>query len=252
MGILEGKVAIVTGGGQGVGRGVALALAKEGASVVIPDIDFAAATSTADEIKAFGGKALPVACDVSTREACDAAVAATIREFGTVNILVNNAQAARPGVPIEEETDEGWFMTFRSGVDATFYFMQACFPYMKEKGGKIINFGSTAGINGLKGMASYAATKEAIRGLSRVAANEWGKYNINVNVILPWANAPSWQRVERDFPKMAAAGVAANPMRRVGDCERDVGRAAVFLAGPDSDYVNGLNMTVDGGMAMLR
>lgn len=252
MAILKGKVAIVTGAGMGVGRGVALAMAKEGATVVIPEVNFDAATSTVEEIKGLGGRALAIACNVGKREEVDAAVAATVNEFGTVNILVNNAQWARPGVLIEDETDQGMDLTFESGLLGTFYFMQACFPYMKKAGGKIINFGSTAGIDGLEGMGAYAATKEAIRGLSRVAAHEWGKYNINVNVILPWADAPSWKRVQKDFPEMAAAAVAKNPMRRVGDCERDVGRVAVFLAGPDSDYVNCLNVTVDGGTAVLR
>jgi len=250
--ILEGKVAIVTGAGRGVGRGVALALAMEGAAVAIPEINFEDATAVANEIKDFGGKALAITCDVGKREAVNAAVAETIQEFGTVDILVNNAQAARAGVNIEDETDEGWNRTFQSGVNGTFYFMQACFPYMKEKGGKIINFASTAGTNGLEGMCAYAANKEAIRGLTRVAANEWGKYNINVNVILPWATSVLWEGFQQANPELAAAAVAQNPMRRIGDPQKDVGRVAVFLAGPDSDFVNGLNIPVDGGQTILR
>lgn len=252
MSTLEGKVAIVTGAGQGVGRGVALALAKEGAKIVIPEINFETATAIANEIKELGGEALPIHCDVGKREEVNAAVAATIEEFGTVNILVNNAQAARAGVNIEDETDEGWNTTFQSGVNGTFYFMQACFPYMKEKGGKIINFASTAGTNGLEGMCAYAANKEAIRGLSRVAANEWGKYNINVNVILPWATSPLWEYFEKNNPEIAQVSLAQNPMRRIGDPQKDVGRVAVFLAGSDSDYVNGVNIPVDGGQTILR
>jgi len=250
--ILKGKVAIVTGAGQGIGRGVALALAKEGANIAIPEINFENAATVANEIKEFGGKALPIACDVGKREDVNAAVAATIQEFGTVNILVNNAQAARAGVNIEDETDEGWNTTFQSGVNGTFYFMQACFPYMKENGGKIINFASTAGTNGLEGMCAYAANKEAIRGLSRVAANEWGKYNINVNVILPWATSRLWEYFEQNNPEIAEISLAQNPMRRIGDPQQDVGRVAVFLAGPDSDYVNGVNIPVDGGQTILR
>jgi len=252
MAILEGKVAIVTGAGQGVGKGVAIALAKEGAAVAIPEINPDTATATADEIKAFGGKALAITCDVSSREQVNAAYAAAVKEFGPVNILVNNAQWARPGVPIEAETDEGWNNTFASGVNATFYFMQACFPYMKENGGRIINFASMAGTNGLEGMVAYAANKEAIRGLTRVAAHEWGQYNITVNVVLPWSSAPSWEMFQKNFPELATASVAQNPMRRVGDSEIDVGRAVVFLAGPDASYINGLNLHVDGGQAILR
>ena len=250
--ILEGKVAIVTGAGQGIGRGVALALAHEGAAVAIPEINFEAATAVANEVKDFGGKALAIACDVGKREEVNAALARTIQEFGTIDILINNAQAARAGINIEDETDEGWNRTFQSGVNGTFYFMQACFPYMKQKGGKIINFASTAGTNGLEGMSAYAANKEAIRGLSRVAAHEWGQYNINVNVILPWATSVLWEQFQQANPELAAASVAQNPMRRIGDPQKDVGRVAVFLAGPDSDFVNGLNIPVDGGQTVLR
>ncbi len=250
--ILKGKVAIVTGAGQGIGRGIALALAKEGASIAIPEINLEYATAVANEIKEFGGKALPIACDVGKREEVNAAVSAVVQEFGTVDILVNNAQAARANVNIEDETDEGWNSTFKSGVYGTFYFMQACFPYLKENGGKIINFASTAGTNGLEGMCAYASNKEAIRGLSRVAANEWGKYKINVNVVLPWATSRLWEYFEQSNPEVAQITLAQNPMRRIGDPEGDVGRVVVFLAGPDSDYVNGVNIPVDGGQTILR
>jgi len=250
--ILEGKVAIVTGAGQGIGRGIALALAKEGANIAIPEINLENAIAVANEIKEFGRKALPIACDVGKREEVNAAVSAVVQEFGTVDILVNNAQAARSNVNIEDETDDGWNTTFQSGVNGTFYFMQACFPYLKEKGGKIINFASTAGTNGLEGMCAYAANKEAIRGLSRVAANEWGKYKINVNVVLPWATSRLWEYFEQNNPDVAKVTLEQNPMRRIGDPEEDVGRVVVFLAGPDSDYVNGVNIPVDGGQTILR
>ena len=252
MSILENKIAIVTGAGQGVGRGIAIALAKEGAAIAIPEINFERAVMTADEITSFGGRALAIPCDVCDRAQVNAAVAKTIGAFGTVDILVNNAQNAHPGVPIEQETDDGWHLTFQSGIHATFYFMQACFPYMKDRGGRIMNLASMAGLSGVTGMSAYAANKEAIRGLSRVAANEWGQYNINVNVIIPWSSAPSWEQFQKEFPDVASASIAQNPMRRVGDSEKDVGRVAVFLAGPDSTYVNGLNIPVDGGMAVLR
>ena len=253
MGILINKVAIVTGAGQGVGRGIALALAKEGAAVAIPEINYDAAITTVSEIKALGGRALAIACDVGKREQVNAAVAATIKEFGTVDILVNNAQWTCPSeVPIEDVSDEAWDKSFGSGVNATFYFMQACFPYMKGTGGKIINFASMAGTEGLVGRSAYAANKEAVRGLSRVAAHEWGQYNITTNVILPWSNAPSWEMVKEKYPDLAAAAVAANPMRRVGDPEKDVGRAVVYLCSPDASFINNLNLPVDGGQANLR
>jgi len=251
MGILNNKIAIITGAGQGVGRGIALAMSKEGASIVIAEQNKDTAEQTADEIKALGGQVLAVPCNVRNRDEVDAAVAATIKEFGTVDILVNNAQVTRPLVPFEDTTDDDMALACESGLMGTFYFMQACFPYFKEHGGKVINFGSGAGTEGAVGFSAYAASKEAIRGISRVAAHEWGKYNINVNVICPNANSPGQTYWMENFPEEAKASLANHPMGRVGDCENDIGRAAVFLASPDSDYISAQTIMVDGGLSPL-
>lgn len=252
MGKLDGKVAIVTGAGQGIGRGVALALAKEGASVVVADIQEVACQRTAKEVAAIGARALPVACDVSRRDQVKAVVAAAVKEFGTVDILVNLAQAMRNDVLLQDTTDEDMALALGSGLMGTFYFMQECFPCLKQHGGKIINFGSTAGLEGAVGWAAYAAAKEAIRALTRVACHEWARYKINANAVCPLASNPHWEALSKQEPEMVKRMLAAVPMRRFGDCENDIGRAVVFLASPDSDYITGQTLMVDGGQAMLR
>lgn len=252
MGKLEGKLAIVTGAGQGIGRGVALALAKEGATVVLADIQEGACQRTANEIKAIGGRALPVTCDVSRRDQVKAVVAAAVKEFGTVDILVNAAQAMRKDVLLQDTTDEDMALAWGSGLMGTFYFMQECFPYLKQHGGKVINFGSAAGLEGHRGWAAYAAAKEGIRALTRVACHEWARYQINVNAVCPLASSPNIEEWSKTNPEMLKLLLAAVPLRRFGDCENDIGRAVVFLSSSDSDYITGQTLMVDGGQAMLR
>jgi NAD(P)-dependent dehydrogenase (short-subunit alcohol dehydrogenase family) len=252
MGKLDGKTAIVTGAGQGIGRGVAFALAKEGASVVLADIQEAACRRTANDIKAIGARALSVTCDVSRRDQVKAVVAAAVKEFGTVNIMVNVAQAMRNDVPFQDTTDEDMALALGTGLMGTFYFMQECFPHLKQHGGKIINFASAAGLEGHSSWTAYAAAKEGIRALTRVACHEWGQFKINVNVICPMAGSPHMLEWGKANPGMLDLIVAMIPLRRMGDCENDIGRAVVFLSSSDSDYITGQTLMVDGGQAMLR
>ncbi len=252
MGRLDGKVAIVTGAGQGIGRGLALALAKEGASVVLADLQADACRQTAREIDAVGGRALPLTCDVSRRDQVKAVVAAAVRDFGTVDILVNVAQAMRKDVLFQDTTDDDMGLALGSGLMGTFYFMQECFPYLKLHGGKIVNFASSAGLEGQWGWTAYAAAKEGIRAITRVACHEWARYKINVNVICPLASSPNIEEWSRANPQVVKHLLAAVPMRRFGDCEKDIGRAVVFLSCSDSDFITGQTLMVDGGQAMLR
>ncbi len=252
MGKLDNKVAIVTGAGQGIGRGTALALAREDAAVVIVDMRKENCIRTVNEIKLLGSRALAAPCDVSRRDQVNAAVAATAKEFGTVDILVNVAQAMRNDVLFQDTTDEDMTLALGSGLMGTFYFMQECFPYMKEHGGKIINFGSAAGLEGHSGWTAYAASKEGIRALTRVACHEWGQYKINVNAICPLASSPHMLEWGAANPGMLDLIAAMTPLRRLGDCEKDIGSAVVFLASPESDYITGQTLMVDGGQTMLR
>lgn len=252
MGKLDQRIAIVTGAGQGIGRGAALALAKAGAAVVAVDLKEENCVRTVNEIKSIGGGGLAAPCDVSQRDLVKAVVAAAVKEFGTVHILVNAAQAMRNDVPFEDTTDEDMALALGSGLMGTFYFMQECFSHMKDHGGKIINFGSAAGLDGHPGWTAYAAAKEGIRALTRVACHEWGRHRINVNVICPLAGSPHMLEWGKANPGMLDLIAGMTPLRRLGDCEQDIGAAVVFLASPDSDYITGQTLMVDGGQTMLR
>lgn len=252
MGKLDNKVAIVTGAGQGIGRAIATELVREGAAIVITEINEETCHKATEGIRALGARALPAVCDVRRREQVNAAVATTIGEFGTVDILVNNAQAMRDQVLFEDTTDEDMALALESGFYGTFYFMQACFPYLKRHGGKVINLASAAGTEGSAGWTAYAATKEAIRAITKVAAREWGRYQINVNAICPLANTPQMRDWQEAFPDQYAGMLKTVPLNRLGDPETDIGRAVVFLASSDSDYITGHTLMVDGGQTILR
>jgi NAD(P)-dependent dehydrogenase (short-subunit alcohol dehydrogenase family) len=132
----------------------------------------------------------------------------------------------------------------------TLYFMQACFPYLKNDHGKVINLGSAAGILGQSGQSAYAVAKEGVRALTRVAAREWGRYGINVNVVCPLANSPGTERVAEETPERMKQMLASLAIRRVGDCEADIGRTVAFLASSDADYITGQTINVDGGASI--
>ena len=173
--MLDGKVAIVTGGGQGLGRGIALVLAQRGAAVTITGRTPSKLEAVVAEIEADGGTAQAIAGDVGDRADVQAAVDATVGAYGAIDILINNAQATHHGGPLAQVTDDALELTFRSGALGTLYAMQACHPHLRARGGgSIVNFGSSTAITGDRGFGPYVMTKEAIRGLTRVAANEWG------------------------------------------------------------------------------
>lgn len=252
MGVFDGKVAIVTGAGGGIGRGIVAELAKEGASISICEWNKSSCDEAAAELRDAGHRAIGTHCDVSQRDQVDAAVAETVAAFGTVDILINNAQTTRT-LPLEKTTDKDVALMMGTGLRGTIYFMQACFPHMKQNGGgKIINFGSGAGVVYKEGFAAFAANKEAIRAVSRVAGQEWGEHNINVNVICPFSRTPALEKLFEMQPEVEAPMEASSAMNRIGDPARDIGRTAVFLAGPDSDYLTCQTLMVDGGAVILR
>lgn len=244
---LAGKVAIVTGGGQGVGRGIALALGKAGAAVVVAGRTVEKCARTLAEIEAAGGRGLALACEVGNREACDGVVAEVVARFGRLDILVNNAHTSRPMVGVEATRDKDMALAFQ-GFHGGFYFMQAAFPHLKESKGRVINLGSVAGIRGDAGFGAYAAAKEAVRALSRVAAREWGEHGITVNVVCPFSESPGVEYMIENQPGFIDELTGQTAMKRLGSSENDVGAAVVFLCGPGGSYVTGQTLNVDGGI----
>jgi NAD(P)-dependent dehydrogenase (short-subunit alcohol dehydrogenase family) len=252
-GRLEGKVAIVTGAGQGVGRGIALAFAREGATVVIAERNEETGGAVAKEAEALGARVLFVRCDVTSPESIGAAVARTVEECGGIDVLVNNAQVANPApVPLLEHDDELVDLCFSTGYRATLHFMQACYPHLKRSRGSVVNLGSSAGLEGMAGQAAYGANKEAIRALSKTAAREWGPEGINVNILCPFAKSPGVERFLELVPGIEQQLVAGLPLGRIGDCETDIGPVAVFLASDDARYITGHTLPADGGGTMIR
>ncbi len=251
MGVLDGKVAIVTGAGQGVGQGIALALAAEGAAVTLAGRRQKPLGRTLGTIEERGGRAQIVPTDVCDAEAVTRCVGETVNAFGTVDILVNNAQQVPLG-NLLDVTDEAYETGFRSGPLAALRFMRACHPHLKG-GGAVINLGSGSALRtDPTGLGAYASVKDAIRVLSRAAAVEWGSDGIRVNTLVPLAMSPGMQWWSEHFPDEYQGTLAEVPLGRIGDCERDIGRVAVFLAGPDGAYVTGTTIVVDGGQTYLR
>ncbi len=251
MAQLKGKVAIVTGGGQGVGLGIATALAGAGASLVITGRDAAKLDAAAIGLRALGGAVECVTADVRRRADALRVVASTIARFDRLDVLVNNAQSSHPGQKLEEIDDETIALTLESGPVGTLYHMQAAFPHLKERGGSIINLGSREGIHGGPGFGIYAAAKEGVRALSRVAAREWGQHGIRVNVICPAALSPIAVKYLEEHPQEADMYRKEIALGRFGDPASDIGPVAVFLAGDDSRYVTGQTINADGGLMML-
>lgn len=248
--LLDQKIALVTGAGQGVGQGIALALAKEGARVAVTGRTEEKLQTTRDMIKERGGEALAIVCDVKSADSSEKCVDAVVSHFGGLNILVNNAHEVPLGT-LEDMTEERFTAGWESGPLATFRLMKLCRPYLRGDG-NIVNLASSAAKRwDMSGYGAYAATKEAIRSLTRAAASEWGNEGIRTNVILPHAASPGLKWWMETNPEEAAAFVATIPQRRVGECEEDIGRFVALLCSEGSSYVNGQSIGLDGGQAYL-
>ena len=248
--MLKGKVALVTGAGQGVGQGIALALATEGAKVVAIGRTLAKCEKTAELIAERGSEALALECDIKELGSMEAAVEATVEQFGTIDILVNNAQEVPLGT-LHSVTDEAFEAGWLSGPVATLRLMKLCHPHL-QGGGCIVNLASTAAKRwDASGYSAYAAVKEAIRALTRGAASEWAADGIRTNVVLPHAKSPGLEWWIENNPEESAAFIATIPMRRVGECEEDIGRFVATLCSDACAYVNGQSIAVDGGQAYM-
>ncbi|MEK4230197.1 SDR family NAD(P)-dependent oxidoreductase [Solibacillus sp. FSL H8-0538] len=248
---LDGKIAIISGGAGGIGKGMATAFVKEGATVVIIDLNAEVGNQTIKELQEYQPASMFIQANLTEHAKLGAIVKEVADKYGKIDILVNNAHASRMN-SIEETTQADFDLSFNTGFYPTFYLMQAALPYLKETQGNIINFASGAGINGDVNQASYAVAKEAIRGITRVAANEFGPFGINVNIIAPIAKSPGMLQWAEENPEYYQGMLAKIPLRRLGEIEDDIGRVAVFLASEDSSYITGQTIMVDGGSIKLR
>jgi meso-butanediol dehydrogenase / (S,S)-butanediol dehydrogenase / diacetyl reductase len=250
-GNLEGKTALVTGGGRGIGRGIALALASAGAAVAVCGRSAEPLEQTVQEVLTRGGRGTALPCDVTDLAGLEQLVRDVTAEFGGLDILVNNALQTPRGTLLEipEETvNAAWL----SGPLACLRLMRLCHPYLKG-GGCVINVSSGTSLSPdqpFRGV--YAATKAAINALSRAAAVEWGPDGIRVNVLMPFGKSESTARLLENEPGFAAQVLRATPLGRFGDAESDIGRVVAFLCGPDAGFVTGTTIPVDGGRTYLR
>jgi len=264
MGHLNGKTVIITGGGKAtlrdgrcgsIGYGIATAFAKEGANLVITGRNLQKLLDAKEELeRLYGVKVLPVQADVAAGADNEATVQEVVSKaaetFGGIDVLINNAQASASGVTLADHTTEQFDLALYSGLYATFYYMKACYPYLAKTKGSVINFASGAGLAGNFGQSAYAAAKEGIRGMSRVAATEWGKDGINVNVICPLAWTAQLENWANAYPEAFKANVHMPPMGHYGDVELEIGRACVALTSPDLKYMTGETLTLEGGLGL--
>ena len=248
---LEGNVTIITGGGKGIGYGMAEAFAEAGSDLVITGRTLSRLEAAKERLeKAYGVKALPIVADGADEQAIKNVVTSAIAEFGKINTLVNNAQVSRSGLPLVEHSREDFDLAIYSGLYAAFFYMRECHPHLKQTKGSVINFASGAGLFGKLGQSSYAAAKEGIRGLSRVAAAEWGPDGIRVNVICPLAMTESLQEWKANYPDLFEKTIQGIPLGRFADPKDDIGRVAVFLASEDAHYITGETITLQGGSGL--
>jgi len=248
MGALQGMAAIVTGSGQGLGLAMATALAQEGARLVLVELREDRLDRAADALRGAGAEVVAIAGDVREREVAEHAVAQALESFARLDILVNCAQWLAMPIPFIEQDAAHFANMIDSGLYGTVNFMQAAYPALKRQGGSVINMGSGAGTGGNVGQAAYGAVKEAIRGLTRTVAKEWGADGIRVNVICPAAMSPSLVGWFKDRPDELEATLRLNALGRFAE-GADIGRLAVFLASPDC-FLTGQTIHIDGGQIM--
>ena len=249
-GRLAGRVAAVTGAGQGLGRAIAQRFASEGARVAVVDIDEVGAKAVADEISKTGGSAIAFDCDVASRDQVHATAARITEELGVIDVLVSNAGVVRPAM-LWQMSFEDWATVLDIHLNGGFHWLQAVVPNMREAGtGRVIFTTSAAGINGTVGQVNYSAAKAALLGLTRSAAQELARYGITVNAVAPAAATAMTEKIRTD-EKLKDKALNKIPLQRWAEPDEIAGTYA-FLASADAGYITGQVIAADGGMVMVR
>lgn len=249
-GRLQDRVAIVTGGGDGIGRGIVRRFAAEGAKVLIAEIDESTGTQAAKECEEeLGADVRFLRADVADKGDNIAMIDFAKETWGAVDVLVNNAWGNGGGIGrVEHKTDDEMMRGLMMGFMGPFWAMQHVLPIMKAQGrGNVVNICSLNGVNAHMGSVQYNSAKEALRSASRTAAREWAAWQIRVNIICPAAKTAASRQVFLEHPELEKSADASNPMGRMGDPEGDIAPAALFLASDDARYVTGNTLFVDGG-----
>ncbi len=249
---LSGKTVLITGGGSGIGYGIAKAFAKTGANLVLTGRTLSKLEKAKKELEEseMKGQVLILSADGSKEEDVKAVVDGALEKFGRLDVIINNAQNSASGVMLKDHTTEDFDKAIYSGLYATFYYMKHSYEALKAVKGRVINFASGAGLSGKSGQSSYAAAKEGIRGLSRVAAAEWGPDGVTVNVICPLAMTEGLAAWREAYPELYEKTISATPMGRFADPEADVGGLCVFLASDAAAYLTGETFHLMGGTGM--
>ena len=241
----EKKVVLITGGGKGIGYGIARAFAKEGYDLVITGRTEDPLNQAKVQLETeFSISVLALVADGSKEEEVKRVITAIKSQYGVLHTLINNAQASKSGKRLVEHSKADFDLAVQTGLYGTFFYMREAFPLLKESRGNVINFASGAGLFGKPGQASYAAAKEGIRGLSRVAATEWGPYGIGINVICPLAMTESLENWKQEYPELYAKTIKDIPMKRFADPETDIGAMCVFLSSEKAGYLTGETITI--------
>jgi NAD(P)-dependent dehydrogenase (short-subunit alcohol dehydrogenase family) len=252
MSVLEGKVALVTGAGAGLGQAIALQLAKAGASVAVIDLNGDAAQETLEKLQGFAAEGRSYLCDVSDGAQVDATWAAVAKDFGRLDIVVNNAGVSFVGPPIIETTDEAWHTSINVMQTGVFYGMRAAARLMIPQGsGSVVNISSIRGFSPNPGRIAYCAAKAAVLIMTKVAAGEWAPYGVRANAIAPGVQkTPMWDTDvangifdEEAFLRLVPAGTLGDP--------NDVGELVVYLSSDAAKYMNGSCITIDGALTSV-
>jgi NAD(P)-dependent dehydrogenase (short-subunit alcohol dehydrogenase family) len=250
-GKLHGKTVLITGGGSGVGRGAAYAMADEGARVAAAGRTLSKCEETVAEIERRGGTAIAIEADVLQADHIERMVATVLDTWGRLDVIVHSAQAilyAPLDVARPEDLDEMW----QSGPLAALRLMQAALPALSESKGVIVTISSGAGLNPPHSLAGYAAVKEAMRSLTRAAACEWGPRGIRAVAVCPFSDTPGLADFQAALGVSRDSILSAAPLGRVGDPEKDIGRVIAFVASDEASYITGTTLMVDGGAGYLR